>query len=166
MPDFSQSKPLTPDSMPAVPVKDSQDKYLLITPAVKIPLHDIQFEYSHASGPGGQHVNTTDSAVLLRFNIRTCSEFSAEIRRKLYSIARRKINLNGELLITASEFRSQKQNKKKALLSLKEIVQQATRETKPRKKTDVPAASKSQRLQAKKNRAEKRKQRKTPSMEE
>lgn len=168
MSDNSQSKFLLPDGVSdaAIPRKNIQDKYLLVTSAVKIPLHEIQFEYSHASGPGGQHVNTTDSAVLLRFHARSCQALSEEIRMRLQKIARRKMNARGELLITASEFRSQKQNKKKALQNLKELLKQAARKPNRRKRTSVPAASKSQRLQGKKHQAEKRQNRTPPHVDE
>lgn len=49
-----------------------QKKYLYLSAGLRIPLQDIRFDFSHASGPGGQHVNTTDSAVQLRFNILQC----------------------------------------------------------------------------------------------
>ncbi len=150
----------------ALPESDRPDKYLVITPALKIPFLELHYEYTHASGPGGQHVNTTDSAVLLRFNVGSSSAFSPEIRQRLFAVARHKINANGELLITASQSRSQSQNKKKALHNLKEIVLQALRKPKPRKNTAVPAVSKHNRLQAKKNLAEKRKHRQTPRMDE
>ncbi len=168
MHDTSRSQQSPSGDMPdsSMPQNDSREKYLLISSAVKIPMQDIQFEYSHASGPGGQHVNTTDSAVLLRFNIIFCSVLSEDIRRRIISLAGRKINARGELLITASEFRSQKQNKKKALQNLKAMLWQAVRKPQTRKKTVVPTASKTQRLQAKKRKAEKRNQRMTPGMDE
>ena len=42
---------------------------LPITPEVAIPLAELEFRASRASGPGGQGVNTTDSRVELRFDL-------------------------------------------------------------------------------------------------
>lgn len=169
MPDIRKSHQPVPGCIPDNPVlpdSDSQDKFLVITLALKIPLQEIQFDYSHASGPGGQHVNTTDSAVQLRFSVSSCTAFSDEIRRRLSTIARNKINTRGELLISVSQSRSQIQNKKKALQNLKEIVRQALRKPATRKNTVVPAASKHNRLQTKKHQAEKRNLRQTPRIDE
>jgi len=141
-------------------------RQLSITPSLKIPLRAISFEFSHASGPGGQHVNTSDSSVQLRFNIDSCAALPQELREQLRSIARRRINGKGELLIKVSDSRSQLQNKKKALQHLEDILRQAMRKTKTRQKTAVPKASKTQRLQVKKKLAEKKRQRKTPLTDE
>ena len=169
MPDMRRSHQTAPASIPDIPVipdHNSQDKFLVITPGLKIPLQDMQFDYSHASGPGGQHVNTTDSAVQLRFPFSSCTAFTDEIRRRLSTIAKHKINSRGELLISVSQSRSQIQNKKKALQNLKEIVRQALRKPATRKKSAVPAASKKNRLKTKKHQAEKRNLRQTPRMDE
>lgn len=144
---------------------ESSEKSLSITSSLKIPAHSIRFSFSHASGPGGQHVNTADSAVLLRFDINSCASLSDEARGKLMLIAGRKINAKGELLLAASESRSQLMNKRQALKNLQEILREAVKKPKQRRDTAVPKHSKEKRLQEKKRHAEKLFRRQLPPLD-
>ncbi|MFA6930885.1 MAG: alternative ribosome rescue aminoacyl-tRNA hydrolase ArfB [Lentisphaeria bacterium] len=143
---------------------DEQKKYLYLSASLKIPLREIHFDFSHASGPGGQHVNTTDSAVQLRFNILQCQAIPNEIRERLLQSGNAKINARGEIQVCSKEFRSQIRNKKMALDRLRKILLQASKKMKRRKKTAPPTASKEKRLQSKKRQAVKRQKRQAPEM--
>ncbi|NLZ64198.1 MAG: aminoacyl-tRNA hydrolase [Lentisphaerae bacterium] len=117
---------------------------------------EISCSYLRASGPGGQHVNTSDSAVQLRFRISDSSLLDEQGKARLRRLARRQINARDELVITASEQRSQLLNKQAALARLRQYLEMASRPPKPRRKTKVPAASKLKRLENKRILAEKK----------
>ncbi len=75
------------------------------------PFHEFDFETTRSSGAGGQHVNKTESAVILRWNPSLSSAFSEYDHYRIIQFLSRNLTRDGELLIRSSESRSQKQNK-------------------------------------------------------
>jgi ribosome-associated protein len=70
-----------------------------------VPAHELLEQFSRSSGPGGQSVNTTDSRVELRFDVAASAAFSDVQRSRALD------RLGPEVLITASEHRSQHRNR-------------------------------------------------------
>ena len=126
---------------------------LEITPSVQIDERDLQIDFVRASGPGGQNVNKVATAAQLRFDVRG-SSLPADVRERLIRLAGNRITTEGVLLIEARRFRTQEQNRADALNRFAELVRKALIPPKPRKRTKPSAASKAERLQAKKKRGE------------
>ena len=42
---------------------------IIINDKIEIPAADLDYDFSRAGGPGGQHVNTTDTRVRMRFSL-------------------------------------------------------------------------------------------------
>lgn len=70
-----------------------------------IPAQELVEQFSRSSGPGGQSVNTADSRVELRYDVRTSTALSERQR------ARALERLGAQVVVTASEHRSQHRNR-------------------------------------------------------
>ena len=53
---------------------------IVVTDRVRIPASEIALSYARSGGPGGQHVNKTESKVLLRWNARASSALTDDDR--------------------------------------------------------------------------------------
>jgi ribosome-associated protein len=94
---------------------------LQVNGSVAIPEAELQWRFSRSSGPGGQSVNTTDSRAQLRWDVAASTALSPDQRvRVLQRLGARLIN--GVLQVSASEQRSQLQNRDAAERRLVEIV--------------------------------------------
>ncbi|HEY6717945.1 MAG TPA: alternative ribosome rescue aminoacyl-tRNA hydrolase ArfB [Reyranella sp.] len=121
-----------------------------IAGALAIDPAEIQETFVRAAGPGGQHVNTTSSAVQLRFDVRHSPSLPDDVRQRLERLAGRRLTRDGVLVLMAQGERSQKRNREEALGRLVDLIRAAARPPVPRKKTKPPKASKRRRLDDKK----------------
>lgn len=125
---------------------------------------EIQFSASRSSGPGGQHVNKVSTAVELRFNIPESQILDEEEKKRIIKKLEGKLTTEGELIVNASETRSQTQNKKLALEKFYTMIEEALKIPKKRKRTRPSAASRKKRLENKRRQSEKKELRKPPEV--
>jgi ribosome-associated protein len=121
-----------------------------ITGTLSLDPAEIRESFVRAAGPGGQHVNTTSTAVQLRFDVRHSPSLTDEVRRRLERLAGSRLTRDGELVLVAQGHRSQKRNREEALARLVALVRAAARPPVPRKPTKPSRASKQRRLEHKK----------------
>jgi ribosome-associated protein len=121
-----------------------------ITGRLAIDPAEIHETFTRAAGPGGQHVNTTSSAVQLRFDVRHSPSLPDDVRARLERLAGNRLTLDGVLVLTAQGERSQKRNREEALARLVALVRAAARPPIKRKPTKPTKGSKQRRLDSKK----------------
>lgn len=127
--------------------------HIEVTPELKIPRAELEYRATRSGGPGGQHVNTSSTRVELLWNVDASTSLDDEQRARLKTKLRKRIGADGVLRLTSAGSRSQYQNKEDATRRFANLIEQALRIPKPRKKTRVPKAVREARLQAKKNRS-------------
>ena len=138
---------------------------LLISPTIEIPFDEFEFTFIRASGPGGQHVNKSSTAVQLRFDVGNSPSLPDDVRTRLLSICGNRVNSAGELILTAQRFRSREQNRRDALDRVTKLVQRACLVPKKRRRTKPSAASRRKRLEDKKKRGQVKKLRGRPPVD-
>ncbi|MGH7477597.1 MAG: alternative ribosome rescue aminoacyl-tRNA hydrolase ArfB [Longimicrobiales bacterium] len=130
-----------------------------INAELTIPLSALELRATRAGGPGGQHVNTSSTRIELRWDVSASPALSEEQRGRLLTRLASRLHGTGVLRLVASRSRSQHQNREAALARLQQVVAAALEPEKPRRKTRPPRASKEARLEAKKRRGERKRQR-------
>ena len=122
--------------------------------SVSLPEAELMWRFSRSSGPGGQHVNTTDTQVELRFDLAR-TEALPEVwkRRALERLAGRLTG--GVIAVRASEHRSQWRNRETAATRLAALLAEATAPPpKARRATKIPRGINERRLRVKKQRSQ------------
>lgn len=120
---------------------------------------EFTFKTSRSSGPGGQHVNKTDSRVELRFNLQKSELLSDDQKVILHQKLSSQLTSDGDLIVVCQQERSQYKNKALAIEKLYELLHKALRPIKKRKATKPTRASIQKRMELKKQTAEKKKRR-------
>jgi ribosome-associated protein len=121
-----------------------------VTGSLTIDPSEIEESFVRATGPGGQHVNKTSSAVQLRFDVRNSPSLPDDVRWRLEKLAGSRLTNDGVLVLIAQSQRSQKRNREEALERLVELVRDAAHRPTPRVKTRVSKAAKRRRVDDKK----------------
>lgn len=127
-----------------------------------IPAAELAEQFTHASGPGGQGVNTTDSRVQLSFDVGTSVVVTDEQRGRL--LRRLRPRLSGTVLtVVAAEFRSQRLNRTAARERLATLIADALAPPAPPRLATRPTRSSiDRRLSSKRQRAETKRARRPP----
>lgn len=135
-----------------------------ISKTIFISESDIQFHAIRASGPGGQHVNKSSTAIQLKFDLNH-SNLSDDIKNRIRHLAGSALSKDGIITIKAQNYRSQVKNKSDALNRLRRLIEKALHKPKQRHSTPIPRREKENRLKNKKHQSQKKLLRKPPTQE-
>jgi ribosome-associated protein len=133
---------------------------LRVTPSCSIPLDELEWHVSRSGGPGGQHANTSDTRVEVRFPIAASPSLGPRQRARLLE------RLGPVARATASDTRSQARNRELALERLRTRIAEGLRVAPDRRRTTPTRAATQARLDAKRRQATRKRERRRPGLED
>jgi ribosome-associated protein len=132
---------------------------LRISDTISIPADELQWTFSPAGGPGGQHANRSSTRAELRFDVAASRAFDDESKRRLLG----KVGDNSVMLVTVDETRSQWRNRQIARQRLGEQLREALRPDPPKRRATKPSrAARRRRIDDKRSRSRTKSLRKSP----
>lgn len=149
---------MMPDPPAANPAAD-QPGIVPLTEHASVRESAVTFTFARSSGPGGQSVNKVNSRAQLRVQIDAIEGLSEQARQRLERLAGQRLTSAGELLISSDRHRSQGDNRRDCWARLVELVAEAERVPKPRKRTRPSRAMVERRLDAKRRTSDKKQSR-------
>jgi ribosome-associated protein len=123
-----------------------------VTRSISIDSDEIEESFTRASGPGGQHVNTTDSAVMLRFDVWGSPNLPDMVKHRLSDLAGSRLTREGVLVLRSEGARSQEMNRRDVRERLLALIKEATIIPKKRRPTKPTKASQTRRVDGKSKR--------------
>ena len=139
---------------------------LIVNSSVRIPRTELEMRATRSGGPGGQHVNTSSTKIELRWQPAMSVALSDMQRTRVLVALASKLDTEGWLRLTASEYRSQLQNKEAAEARLVGLLKRALVIPKVRRVTKPTYTSKVKRLESKSQRSDVKQQRKRITRDE
>jgi ribosome-associated protein len=136
-------------------------RWLRVTGTCSIPLDELEWRFSGPGGPGGQHANTSNTRVEVRFDVAGSPSLTESQRARLEE------RLGPVVRVVAADSRSQARNRELALSRLRERLADGLRTRPARRATAPTAAGRRRRLDAKRRRSDLKRQRRTrPGLED
>lgn len=128
-------------------------------------LRELKFKAVRSSGAGGQHVNKVSTKIELSFDVKTSNALSNREKERLLLKLGHRLTKENMLLLQCDESRSQHKNKDLAIKRFLEVIENALKVPKKRRKTKPSRSSIEKRLKSKKKAAQKKVNRGKPEMD-
>jgi ribosome-associated protein len=139
---------------------------LAIGDELAIPVSELTFRFSRASGPGGQHVNRTASRAELLYDVASSPSLTESQRQRVLTRLERYIDRSGVLHLVAQSTPSQWRNRQEALDRLQRLLLQALKPRRHRVATRPSRGAKERRLRDKRGRSRTKELRRRPSLDD
>jgi ribosome-associated protein len=122
----------------------------------ELPLREVVLRTSRSSGPGGQHANVTASRVEAVFDVLSSETLTDAQKQRVIARA------GPRVVAVAQDARSQSRNRELALERLGRRLEASLAVQRPRRATKPTKASQRARVEAKRRRAQRKRERRRP----
>ena len=129
---------------------------LRVTSSFAIPLDELEWRFTGAGGPGGQHVNTSNTRAEVRFDVAGSPSLGPRQRARLLE------RVGPSVRVVAADTRSQARNRDLALERLRARLVEALRVERPRRPTAPTAGARRRRVETKRRRGDVKRGRRAP----
>jgi ribosome-associated protein len=130
-----------------------------VTPSCTIDLDELTWRFARSGGPGGQHANTSETRVEVRFDVAASPSLGPRQRARLLE------RLGPTVTAVSEDSRSQARNRELALERLRSKLAAGLRVAPPRRPTRPGVAARERRLADKRRRAARKRDRRRPDEE-
>lgn len=133
---------------------------LFVRPNLTIPARHLEVRVSRSGGPGGQHVNKTETQVELRFNVGACDLLPEPVKQRLRILAGRRLTKDDILQVVCGKHRERPQNRSACDTRMRNLILEALKPPPPpRKKKRISRGVQRRRLAAKRERSARKSER-------
>ena len=136
------------------------DGWLRVNSACRIPVSELEWLVSRSGRPGGQHANTSDTRVEVRFRVEESTALRPRQQARLLD------QLGPVITAVAADSRSQARNREVALDRLRSKMADALRVDKPRRPTRPTQSAAEERIETKRRRSEVKRGRQRPDVDD
>ena len=137
-----------------------EEGLLRVNRSCAIAMRELSWKFTASGGPGGQHANTANTKVELRFDIENSPSLGPRQRARLLE------KLGPSVRLTSSERRSQAQNREIALERLRSMLAEALTIERPRVATKPSRSAKVKRVESKRRHSDVKRSRQRPSADD
>ena len=134
---------------------------LIINRRIQIPKVELKFTFVRSSGPGGQNVNKVSSKAVLRWAVAATDSLPVDVLKRFMAKYARRINEEGELILTSQRTRDQSRNTADCLAKLRAMVAAVATAPKRRKSTRPTRGAIERRLQDKRETSQRKRRRRS-----
>lgn len=139
-------------------VPERQDRGdLVVTRSCRIPMDELEWRFSASGGPGGQHANTANTRVEVRFDVAGSPSLGPRQRDRLLE------RLGPVVRVVASDERSQARNRQIAVERLRARLAEGLRVKRPRRPTKPSRSARQTRMEDKRQRSQTKRLRARPT---
>jgi ribosome-associated protein len=130
------------------------ENLIIVTTDLAIPASELHFRFSRSSGPGGQHVNRSETRVELLFDVTHSPSLTEVQKARILGRLAGHIDTEGVLHLVSSATRSQTDNRVDVVARFQALLAAALQRRRRRIPTRPTAAAREQRLDQKRRRAD------------
>jgi len=116
-----------------------------VTNTLSIPEEELRFKASRSGGPGGQNVNKLNTRMTLLFDVKSSPSLSQVQKQSIQRRLATRINHEGVLRVVCQRHRTQAANRRGATERFVEVLVDALKKRRPRRKTQISEAVKRRR---------------------
>lgn len=132
---------------------------------ISVPEGELNWSFDTSGGPGGQHANRNATRVTLVFDLVGSPSVPDEVKDRLAGVLGDRVR-DGEISVVVEESRSQWRNRAIARERLGDLLDDALRPRRQRRRTKPSRSARRKRLREKRHRGEIKRMRQSPNPED